>query len=231
MLTDDPDTPGSRQWEVNVAFSELRTRSETSRSFPHVDLNYGVGRRIQLKYEVGWLFVQPADQNWQSGLDDSLIGIKWRFAGTEESELKMSLYPQYQFDNGTGSVARGVAEPGPNLLLPIELSRSFGRAAVVGEFGHQSLHDAPDEWVYRLLGALQASDTLELLAELDGTTTSGRRDADVLINIGLRRRLGDQLKLLASAGSSLSNRPGSTHLIAYLGIQLLLGRESDATHP
>ena len=38
----------------------------------------------------------------------------------------MSVYPQLQVENSTGSVARGIAQPGPNLFLPIEISREFG---------------------------------------------------------------------------------------------------------
>jgi len=53
MLTDDPGTPGSAIWEINVAYLEQRIGTERVRSFPHADFNYGVGDRIQLKYETG----------------------------------------------------------------------------------------------------------------------------------------------------------------------------------
>ena len=53
MLTDDPGTPGSAVWEINIAYLEQRTGTERVRSFPHADFNYGVGDRIQLKYETG----------------------------------------------------------------------------------------------------------------------------------------------------------------------------------
>lgn len=224
MLTDDPDTPGNKHWEINAAFTGTDMQSEKSRAFPHVDFNYGLGESIQLKYEVGWLFNEQKGQSWQSGLGNSLIGIKWRFIGAEDADFKVSTYPQYEFENATNSVERGVAEPGPNLLLPIEVSRSFGRVTVVGEVGYQYLHNERDEQVYGLLGALQASDNLELLVEIHGTVVSGT-NVDPLINIGLRRALGNRLKLLASIGTGLTNDPDSTDLIAYLGVQFLLGQQ------
>lgn len=226
MLTDDPDTPGNKHWEINTAFTQLTTPSEQSRSFPHVDFNYGLGDSIQLKYETGWLLVRPAGQSWMNGLGNSLIGVKWRFVGKDDADLKVSIYPQYEFENGTDSVERGVAEPAPNLLLPIEVSRSFGRVAVVGELGCQFLHDAQDEWVYGLLGALHASDNLELLAEIHGTVAPGLSNWDPLINVGLRRSFGDRFKLLASVGTGLTNGADSTRLIAYLGFQVLIGKEA-----
>jgi len=56
MLTDDPCTPGAGQWEINTAFLEDRTATARMRSFPHIDINYGLGDHIQLKYETGYLF-------------------------------------------------------------------------------------------------------------------------------------------------------------------------------
>jgi len=224
MLTDDPDTPGNKHWEINAAFIESDMRSEKARDFPHIDFNYGLGDQVQLKYEVGWHSVQLAGQSWQSGLDNSLIGVKWRFVGAENADLKVSVYLQYEFENHTNSVERGIAEPGPNFLLPVEVSRSFGRVAVVAEAGQEFLHGANDEWVYGLLGAVKPSDDLELMVEIHGTAKSGSSNWDSLVNVGLRERLSDRFKLLASVGTGVDNGPDSTRLIAYLGIQLLLGQ-------
>ena len=48
MLTDDPDTPGSGNWEINLAYIEERNRLERFRSVPHVDVNYGLGSESSL---------------------------------------------------------------------------------------------------------------------------------------------------------------------------------------
>ena len=106
MLTDDPATPGSGAWEINTAYVEQRTRQDRQRSFPHVDVNYGLGDRIQLKYETGWVFADvPASEGGgvKSGLDDSLLGVKWRFLDQERIGADLSIYPQLQVENPTGS--------------------------------------------------------------------------------------------------------------------------------
>jgi len=226
MLTDDPGTPGSGVWEINFAYLEERNRQERLRSFPHVDFNYGLGEHIQLKYETGWLFTDaPEGGGLKSGLDDSLVGLKWRFLNQERGGLDMSVYPQLQVENPTRSVARAIAEPGPNLFLPLEIARDFGNAKFVGEIGYQYFRAKENEWVVGLLGALQASDALELMAEVRSFSENLLNRGDVVVNVGLRRALNSSVKLLASVGTGVTNSPDTPTFIAYLGIQLVLGEK------
>jgi hypothetical protein len=226
MLTDDPGTPGSSVWEINFAYQEQRTEQQLLRSFPHIDVNYGLGEHIQLKYETGWLFAEvPQGSSAKSGPDDSLFGLKWRFLDQERGSVDMSVYPQLQVENPTGSVARGVADPGPNLFLPIEVSHNFGKTSLIGEVGYQYFRAQENEWVVGILGALEVSDTLELMAEVRSYSEKFLNRGDVVLNLGLRRALSSKVKLLASAGTGLTNGPGTTTFIAYLGVQVLLGEK------
>lgn len=229
MLTDDPATPGSGRLEINTAYLEHRTQHDRSRSFPHVDFNYGWGDSIQLKYETGWIFAASPDGGaTKSGLDDSLFGVKWRFLDQETGGVDMSTYPQLQLANSTGSVRRGITDTGPNLFLPFSIGRRFGRTYLLVEAGYQYLRTQPDEWVFGLLGAYDWSDRLELLAEVRSFSESLHHRADVVANVGLRHSLGRRFKLLASIGTGLSNGPEATRFMAYLGVQMLLG---DAPKP
>ena len=56
LLTDDPGTPGNRNWEINIASTHFRSPGEREIEAPLLDINYGLGDRIQLKYEVPYLF-------------------------------------------------------------------------------------------------------------------------------------------------------------------------------
>ncbi len=55
LITDDPGTPGDGNWEINIAFTTKKRRTVRSYETPILDINYGLGDRIQLKYEVPWL--------------------------------------------------------------------------------------------------------------------------------------------------------------------------------
>jgi hypothetical protein len=225
MLADDPGTPGSGAWEINAAYLEQRTRQERLRSFPHIDFNYGLGDRIQLKYETGWVFADVPGAGAKSGLDNSLLGVKWRFLDQERSGLDMSVYPQLQAENSTGSVARGIAEPGPTLFLPVEISRDFGKTKLIGEIGYQYFRAQENEWVVGILGALEVSENLELLAEVRSSSEKLLNRADVVANVGLRQSLSSRFKLLASVGTGVTNGLEAPSFIAYLGIQLVLGED------
>ena len=54
LLTDDPDTPGDKRWEINIAFTLDKLNTESTYETPILDLNYGVGDNIQIKYELPW---------------------------------------------------------------------------------------------------------------------------------------------------------------------------------
>ncbi len=226
MLTDDPGTPGDGVWEINLSYQDQRTRQNRSRSFPHIDFNFGVGENVQLKYETGWAFVDATDGGGtRSGLDDSLLGLKWRFLDQASRGIDVSVYPQIQVENGTGSVSRGIAEPGPNLFLPLQAGFAFGKTKWVGEIGYQTLRAQRNEWVVGVLGARQLTDTLELMAEVHSVSQNFQNRGDLVVNAGLRQSISDRFRLLASVGTGLSSGPEVTSLIAYLGIQVVLGEE------
>ena len=50
--TDDPDTPGNQHWEINFGWIGDRNPSDGAYQVPDFDINYGLGDRIQLKYEL-----------------------------------------------------------------------------------------------------------------------------------------------------------------------------------
>src|SRR5712691_3274063 len=78
--SDDPDTPGNRHWEINTGFVGERTPVAGSYEVPNIDINYGLGHRIQLKYEVPLGIQETRDSPGHviSGLGNSLLGVKWR---------------------------------------------------------------------------------------------------------------------------------------------------------
>ena len=58
LITDDPDTPGPGYWEINVSAFVEKNRRERRLETPRLDINYGLGPRIQLKLELPWLRVR-----------------------------------------------------------------------------------------------------------------------------------------------------------------------------
>jgi hypothetical protein len=90
FITDDPETPDNNHFEINYGFTADRTPTSGAYQVPDFDINYGLGDRIQLKYELPIAIEetrsQPATPNTLAipgtvigGLGESLLGIKWRF--------------------------------------------------------------------------------------------------------------------------------------------------------
>ena len=88
--TDDPETPGNKHWEINFGWIGDRNPAAGAYQIPDFDINYGLGDRIQLKYELPIAIEetrpQPATPSTPAvqgqvitGLGESLLGIKWRF--------------------------------------------------------------------------------------------------------------------------------------------------------
>jgi hypothetical protein len=88
--TDDPETPGNEHWEINFGFIGDRNPAAGAYQVPDFDINYGLGDRLQLKYEVPIAIEETRPQGAVvgqaavpgtviGGLGESLLGVKWRF--------------------------------------------------------------------------------------------------------------------------------------------------------
>ncbi|PYS80606.1 MAG: hypothetical protein DMF70_10550, partial [Acidobacteria bacterium] len=90
LLTDDPETPGNRHWEINVAWTLSQKQNARLFAIPLIDINYGLGERIQLKAEVPWLVLQDRQRGTQSGIGSTNVGVKWRFLDKDRHGFAMS---------------------------------------------------------------------------------------------------------------------------------------------
>lgn len=97
MEMDDPGTPGHMGIEVNFVGTLVRLGPGRS-SESLFDANYGIGDRIQLKYERPYLTEHESGASLQHGLGATELGLKWRFM--DSHGLAIAIYPQYQFDDG-----------------------------------------------------------------------------------------------------------------------------------
>src|ERR1700730_13395975 len=114
--SDDPDTPPNKHWEINMGFIGDRNPFGGSYSTPNIDINYGLGNRIQLKYEVPVSLQETRGDlgRVDTGLGNSLLGVKYRFYqrhsrthvrdGEREIKFSASIYPQLALNNPTRSV-------------------------------------------------------------------------------------------------------------------------------
>jgi hypothetical protein len=247
FITDDPGTPGNHHWEINLGWIANRNPGQSYYEIPDVDMNYGWGDRIQLKYELPLAAGTNANNSTGVGLGESLLGIKWRYfehhrAGEPKSDenllISLGTYPQVSINNPTGSAQRGIVEPGPQYYLPIEATAQIGWLALNGEVGRWiGNRNQASQWGRGLIAGHQFSDRLELYTEVYDLQDANRIDGNpkqrsLTLDLGGRQSLDkkNHVRLLFMGGRSIqtvTRSNGQPSWIAYLGVQFLLGHKDD----
>jgi len=254
FITDDPGTPGNRHWEINFGWIANHNPGQSYYEIPDVDMNYGWGDRIQLKYELPLAARTNANNSTGAGLGESLIGIKWRYFELHPSDepksednllFSLGAYPQASINNPTSSVRRGIVEPGPQYYLPIEATAQLGPVALNGEVGRWiGNKNQPSQWGRGLIAGHAFSDRFELYAEIYDLQAINRigdqpKQRSFTLDLGGRRSLdrANHVRLLFMGGRTIqavTREDGEPSWIAYLGIQFLLGpkeKPSPAKNP
>lgn len=221
LLTDDPGTPGSGQWEINLAMTGALTSSDQQYEVPLIDVNYGLGERVQLKVEGPFEADGRADGPLRSGLNTVEFGVKWRFLDQGRLfPLDVSTYPQLELDR----------HGAPEYLLPVEIAREFGRFAANAEAGASWEGRAPEEWFYGLALGFQAMRGTEVLSEAHATTERDGSGTETIVEAGLRQQVRGVL-VMASAGHSLWEPAGEpARTIVYLGVSYQTALRREARH-
>ena len=90
-----------------------------------------------------------------------------------------------EFIYPTSSVRRGLADPGDNLLLPIEVEHQFKSLTIYAEGGYVWNESAPMQGWFGLAGKYELSEKFSLMAEFYGGYDREFRDSGMSFNLGL----------------------------------------------
>jgi len=215
---------------TSIGKSTLATRPSStaiSPSTPDLDINFGVGERIQLTYENAWLRVHNPSRSTQYGLGQSNPGVKWRFYDAGESGLSISIFPQLFLNNPNDAVRRGITPASEAFLLPAEFSRKFGPVDVDYEIGYQFVHNGRDGWLTGLVIGHEFSSKLEGDMEFYYQGPFRLSENQPTIDFGARYKVRPQMILLLMAGRSLEPaRSNQSYFLGYFGMQFLLSSRS-----
>jgi len=226
-FTNDPGTPGNHNWEINVAYMPFLYSNQSVSNMPDLDINYGIGDRIQLTYENSWLRVQNPMSPAKFGLGQSNYSVKWRFHDGGESGLNVSIFPRVSVNNPNDAVRRGITPASESFLLPVEISKKFGPVDVNFEGGYQFVHKGPDGWLTGLVLGHDFTAKLEGDMELYAQGTFHPSVIQPTIGLGGRYKIHRPVVLLFMAGRSLEPaQPNQSYFVGYFGLQFLLPLKS-----
>jgi hypothetical protein len=225
--TNDPGTPGNLNWEINLGYMPFLYSEQSVSHTPDVDINFGIGDRIQLTYENAWLRVQSPSSPAKYGMGQSNPGVKWRFYDKGESGLNISVFPQFFLNNPNDAVRRGITAASETFLLPIEFSRRIGPVDVNYEMGYQFVHKGPDGGFLGLVVGRDVTRKLELDMEFYYQHTFHPSANQPTMDFGARYKLHRPVIFLFMAGRSLeASGSDQSYFLGYFGIQLLLPPKS-----
>ena len=220
LLTDDPGTPGNGRTELNIAFLTQKSRGESLDQAPLIDFNYGVGDRMQLKFEIPWLIAHQTSTEPRMGLGNLLLGFKWRFLDENPDGADVSIYPQFDFATSEHSTRTGLVPKGLELFLPMEIAKDLGPVAVNVELGYLLQEEREGEWVFGVAVGRHVSEAVELLGELHADAAREFEHGILVWDVGARIKLSDLNSVLVSAGRGIRGESrGEPGFLGYLGLE------------
>ena len=222
FLSNDPGTPGNGNWEINIASAQSISRSITTYQVPQLDLNFGLGDRIQLTYEVPYEIQTQAGQPHQSAWGNAFPGVKWRFLDQGEGSWQASIFPQVETNGLASAQRKDIAVAGPRWLLPLEVTKRLGPLDVDFEAGYYLPKQGVRERILGLVTGRSLSDRLDLAVELYNDHAIGAPPNQTTLDLGGRFKLTRGLIALFMAGRSVSGTTNAPAFIGYFGIQILL---------
>jgi len=221
--TNDPGTPGNKQWEINLGYMPFLYDTQSITHTPDVDINFGLGNRIQLTFENAWLRVDNPLGNPQYGLGQDQLGFKWRFYDNEKSGFAMSVFPQVSLNNPDSSVRRGITPRGASLILPVEFSKKIGPIDLNWEVGYNAVHLGSDGYLAGLVVGHEFTTNFEMDAEFYSVGQFHPAVNSDTFGIGARYKIHPPFILLLMAGRSVeAARNGQPYFVGYFGMQFLL---------
>ena len=220
LSTDDTGTAPAGRWEYNLGFSTERRPGSRLSEMPSFDVNYGLGDRTHLNYELPWLRLGEDGSPSQSGFGNSAFGVKWRFFDNGEKGLSVSVFPKVEFNNpGSSSDERGLVGHGTQFRLPLQFQRTVGLLTLVGQIGRE-FGAGGDGWSFGLSAGHHVTEKVEVGVELTGGAAVGFHRSQLATNLGLTVDVSESCTLMLSLGRELHNHDGPrASLLAFVGLQ------------
>lgn len=224
MVTDDPGTPGDARFEINLATLINHATNSSLYQLPLLDINYGVGDRLQLKIESPFDVLSDSGHR-STDMSNVLVGVKWRFWDDGEDGLKVSIYPQVEFKPLTPqSIDKGIADPGTNVYLPMEFQKGFGEWDITADLGRwHRIAELDSTWSSGIVLGHKLHEEDQLMIEVHTERADHSHVSETLVNIGTHLELSPRLTLLLSAGRDLTNDLSPfSRFFCYIGAQIHL---------
>jgi hypothetical protein len=221
-LTDDPEPVTYQKWEVNYALSKTWRNDSESAAIPSIDINYGFAPNFQLHVQPRYSF-EESNSKGRFGLDNTEIGIKYRFVDQEQndSDFMLGVYPKLLLPTGNDRLSEASGKT--QAFLPIWAQLNTEMWTYYGGAGYRinNYSLSRNSWFFGATAVYKVGENLKIGGELYRETTSvqgGKYSSG--FNLGGIYNISNDYNLLFSAGRALNNINESNKLSVFLALQV-----------
>ena len=214
--TDDPEPVEYKHWEGYVASMGSSDDYGTSRTAPHIEVNYGILPNVQLHLLAPFEYVKPEGQSSRYGYGDTELGVKFRFIQETDSNPQVGIFPIAVLPTGNEDKGLGAGET--QVFFPLWLQKSWGPWKTYGGGGY-GINPGMGNQNYWFIGwevQRDLSDNLTLGAEIFNQTPSEvDGDSSTGFNVGAIINFSDLHHLLLSGGRNFSGPKDTFYYVGY----------------
>ena len=233
LNVDDPATPGCNRWEINVVADGDFAPRDRQYDLPLLDINYGIGDNIQLKYEVPYSR-STNDANTTSSVGDSKVGVKYSFFNDEVHELEMGFYPQVTLINPPSDSA-GSRKLQTQTTLPLLLTKKLGKTRLgdldlTADLAYtlSKKPGTPDYVSGSIALGSPLTDRIGIMGEIATDQSfaldpEGTRQSIVKADLGLVTTISKKFLLFGAIGHSIATSDNVGHAYGLVGFRVLAG--------
>jgi hypothetical protein len=220
FLTGDPDPADAGHWEISVGATTERRPDERAYRVPAFELNYGLGAGLEVSFESAWLRVSADGAPTRSGVDNSVIGLKWRILEEEKDGVSLALKPEWEFHNAR-SARKGLVEDENAILLDLRIQKGVGPVQLGMAVARVHPSKSENGWEYGVFVKHESEAGHTLGVELNGAGSKTFSPRELIVNLAAQLKMTESGKLLVGLGREVRNRDEpKVDLRAYLGWQL-----------
>ncbi|HVP35902.1 MAG TPA: transporter [Terriglobales bacterium] len=216
FVTDDPEPVELHHWEVYLASLAVWDETGTSGTLPHIEVNNGLVRNLQVHVILPLAFQHTPGMSAQYGLGDTEFGLKYRFIEETKDQPMIGTFPQLEIP--TGKASSGLGSGHLQIFIPVWLQKSW---ASWTSYGGGGFHTNPGQgnrnfWLFGWEIQKDLNSHLTLGGELFYVTPQAiDTDEQLNFNLGGQYNFNPGNHLLFSAGKSLLGKIDWMYYLAY----------------
>ena len=220
LITNDTGTPGNGHWEINLAATGDHTGHDWNVIAPDVDVNYGLGERIQLTVHPGWAHRRTPGPAFSSGIGGTELALRWRFLDEGKAGVSMAIQPHWILPGPSAAQGKDLSPATHEFQLPLQVVKTIGKASLGVEVMRHFVDKGNDAWQAGMFWARPCPHEWQCLAEIN-SNRDDHGSTQTIVNLGTRHPINAHLIFLASAGRQISGDRPRASPVFYLGIQVL----------